>query len=212
MRYLRACAACRIWFPPTHWLCAPCWQALEGEYLSYETTARAEKRLPHFRLMDWHKGNHLLMSRLIDSLKQGGPGFIFKRLGLEMFSRFMPCDLWGRNISPVFIPAPPNSPLIKDHAFCLAQALQFYFGGSLKSLLRKAPHKNPQKRKSRQQRAFIKIKAQEPAPAERPIIFVDDILTTGATARASFHALGAPKNFFIFTLAWRKPPKSAKEE
>ncbi|MDE0119421.1 MAG: hypothetical protein OXM55_05380 [Bdellovibrionales bacterium] len=38
---------------------------------------------------------------------------------------------------------------------------------------------------------------------KKKIIFVDDILTTGATARAAWQALKKPRYFVIFTLAWR---------
>ena len=147
MRHLRACAICQVYFPPSHWLCSLCWEALEREYLSWESAGRAEKTLPHFRLFDWRKDNHRLMSRMADSLKQGGPYFIFRRMGLEMFSRFMPCDLWGRKSSPVFVPAPANSPHVEDHAFMLASALRFYFGGGLKNLLKKESSKGPPKTK-----------------------------------------------------------------
>ncbi len=201
-----------MYFPPTDWLCSMCWKALEREYLSSDNSYRAEKTLPHFHLLSWHEDNRQLLKFFIDSLKQGGPDFIFKRLGLEMFSRFMSFDLWNKKTSPVFAPAPSKSKIKRDHAFMLAQALSFYFGGELRNCLKRAPGALSQKRKSRRDRAFTQMSCEGAPPGNRPVVFVDDVLTTGSTARAAFQALSRPQSFFIFTLAWKRPPPKTNDE
>ena len=117
MKYIRACAVCQSYFPPTDWLCSMCWKVMEREYLCSENSYRVEKTLPHLRLIDWHKDNHQMMQFFINSLKNGGPDFIFKRLGLEMFSRFSYFNLWVKTLFPVFIPAPSRLKTKEDHAF-----------------------------------------------------------------------------------------------
>lgn len=208
MKYIRACAVCNSYFPPTDWLCSLCWKAVEREYLYSEDSYRVEKNFSHLRLMDWAEDNHHLIKFFISSLKQGGPDFLFKRLGLEMFSRFVHFDLWDKKSSPIFIPAPPHKKSQKDHAFQLAEALNFYFGGELKNTLARK-NKKSQKLKSRRQRGDIQMQSQESfCQYNRPIVFVDDVLTTGSTARSAFQALNQPKHFFVFTLAWKRPKSS----
>ena len=204
MKYLRACAVCKMYFPPNNWLCTLCWKAVEREYLCSNTMYRVEKTLPHLRLLDWHEDNQQLIKFFIDSLKQGGPIFIFKRLGLEMFSRFIHIPLWDKKISPVFIPAPPRAKTQKDHAFMLAEALSFYFGGEVKNLLKREQASLSQKKKSKRKRAGVQMKKEGPVPCDQPIVFVDDVLTTGSTARVAFQTLNKPQNFFVFTLVWRR--------
>ena len=205
MKYIRACALCKMYFPPTDWLCSLCWKAVQREYLCSESSYRIEKTLPHLRLLDWHKDNHQLIQLLINSLKQGGPHFIFKRLGLEMFSRFLYLNLWNKKTFPLFIPAPSRLKSKTDHALQLAESLSFYFGGDVKNLLKRGKALGFQKKKTKRQRADIQIQSQGNIPPLRPIVFVDDVLTTGSTARAAFQALNQPKHFFIFTLAWKRP-------
>lgn len=208
MKYLRACAICQTYFPPTEWLCTMCWKALEREYLCSENSYRIEKTLPHLRLMDWHEDNYQLMKYFINSLKQGGPDFIFKRMGLEMFSRFLQFNLWNKKTFPIFIPAPSRTKVKEDHAFKLAEALSFYFGGELKELLSRKKSDSAQKSKSRKKRSLIQMESKALIPKDKLLVFVDDVLTTGSTARAAFQALNKPQDFFIFTLVWKRPAQN----
>lgn len=205
MKYLRACATCHSYLPPCHWLCPYCWRFVEKEYLYLEDCYRVEKKLPHLRLMDWHENNHKLIQSFIQSLKGASPQFIFKKIGLEIFSRFVHFSLWEKKEKPIFIPAPPKKTGRMDHAGNLAKSLSFYFGGEWDQVLARGIDSSFQKRKSKKERTQVSVKRIKDINKNKPIIFVDDVVTTGSTARACWKALDKPENFFIFSLAWKRP-------
>ncbi len=212
LRYVRACAVCQKFYPPADWLCSACWSRLKSELLRPDDVYRAEKNFSHLRLFDWHEENDRFMRRLIDSLKGGGPKFVFGRLGMECFSRFVHTPLWARDERPVFVPAPPRGDPLKDHARRLAEALAARFNGEVCPVLRKKRDDSSQRQKTRRERGLIELSAGEGLKKGAPCVFADDTLTTGATARAAFRALGSPKQFFVFTLAYRRPPESWLED
>jgi predicted amidophosphoribosyltransferase len=68
-----------------------------------------------------------------------------------------------------------------------------------------------QKKKSRTQRFKVSLEwAENFTPTDfrnqsagKTLVFVDDVLTTGATARAAWKTLGKPRDFAVWTLAQR---------
>lgn len=91
-----------------------------------------------------------------------------------------------------------------NHAGRLAAAFAEGAGMHLERGLTGERHR-AQKLLSRRARSEIRFKFCK-APAERPrFLFLDDVLATGATARAVWQALGRPAQFEAWALAYREP-------
>lgn len=204
--YCSCCLNCGSFFVRSGLLCKPCDKTLQRL-----RCAPAQETKPYATraLFEWNPGQSDLLSHLVLSLK--GPGHkkvwsFYASKFAQAFSETLPT---GKKI--YVIPAPANKPNRRDHAYLWAEALASSLGATLLPGLEKAGPggSGKQRRKDRGERALIELKANvnytEGVPfSEAPlIIFADDILTTGATARAAHVALGSPPHFEVWVLAKR---------
>lgn len=200
--WFKSCCVCQLAAPPIYWLCSDCWKKLKYFFLPPQDMIREEKELTHVRLFDWNKENDFFIRLFLNSLKKGGPSFVFNKVILEFLHRIV--QVYPLPLDAILIPAPSRYSF-QDHAFCLASAFAHFSHLQLYNpLLRLSPVGQVQKQRKRQERRQIHfcVKANS-CMNNKKVIFVDDILTTGATARAAYRALEEPKAFVIFTLAWR---------
>ena len=92
-----------------------------------------------------------------------------------------------------------------------AEALSNLMGGKVIACLAREDGSLQQKNKSRKQRFVVSFQWAENITAEDfrskienyRVIFVDDVLTTGSTARSAWKTLGKPKDFAVWTLVQR---------
>ena len=202
--WLRNCSICHLSLSPINWLCTRCWKKIKSLYLLPQDMIRKQEEFTHIRLFDWNKENDFFIRLFLNSLKKGGPSFIFNQIVWDFLHRIVQVLPFPKKA--VLIPAPTRSQVhLRDHAFCLASSFSYFSGAPIKNpLIWLSPLGKEQKQKVKWERKkrFFYVKENFIRNKE-VIIFIDDILTTGATAQAAWKALGEPEQFLALTLAWR---------
>jgi predicted amidophosphoribosyltransferase len=156
-------------------------------------------------LYNWIPDQNRPLSLLLEDLKNGNNPLRSEYFGKKLLFEFLKYRSDFRNV--VVIPAPGRVRGSKDHAFLLASSLAKTSGWELISPLSRTDS-GSQKDKTKQARGTLQFTNFESFSfhrfKERPILFVDDIVTTGATARAAYVALGRPRCFEVLSIAHRK--------
>lgn len=154
---------------------------------------------------EWKPGESDLLSRMFLALKDRRSSGAWT-YHAEQFARQRIGELGQR---PIWIvPAPSRLETQKDHAYLWGEALAYLMGAEFKPCLARASDSH-QRGGDRAERALIEMRLREKytgtlaSSSEALLVFVDDIYTTGATARAAYRALGSPPHFEVWVLAHR---------
>lgn len=188
--------------PPVDLACRSCWQGLTGLMLPAKKLLVEIDPFPVYSLFLWQQ--EWPIGHLLYALKQGGPSEIFHNLARDFLSRRLSRGL-GSNCA--LVPSPPRRVGMKDHAWSFAVELGKGISQQPINILNRDTA-GSQKTRDLAARQRVQMSSSMPVPSHSQVVFVDDVLTTGSTAKAAYKALGRPQAFEVWTLAYR--PKILK--
>ncbi len=192
LNLLRACSYCGSFWGATDLYCERCWQRLENATLRGQSQIQRSYPFPVQALFEWHNPEHELIKNLAYSLKGGWSQSLFLKLAIMLD--------WRWRAPAILIPAPDGG-----HAKAWGNAIREVTGFELINPLI-GIERGKQKLKSKYERRNIQMQANLDLTNDpRHIIFVDDIVTTGATASAAFIAMGRPKKFSVCSIVCNPP-------
>jgi len=183
---MRSCLVCKI--PVRESVCEHC---LAGLFRMREPFHREEDGVAVRALFSWHESTERALPWLVHSLKGQADARVWRPLATMMV------HVLGLPQAEALIPIP------SDHARGLAGALSALTGIPVRAVLR-ATRPSGQKLLDRWQRRSIEFTALD-CTKYTHVILCDDVITTGATARAAFRALGRPGGSAVWCLADRRP-------
>ncbi len=196
--HLRACAHCHLWLGQTDLFCPTCWNLVFKNRIWKKID---EYSLETKSLFCWRQEDAIL-GELIYSLKGGDLADANDRLARSILTSVESHEL----TDVAFVPAPSKNLEQPDHAYMIAKSLSNLSGRPLIKALQRVDE-DSQKQLNRSERLRSKLALNAGFSIEQgriqSIIFIDDVVTTGATAHAAHLALGKPKNFKVWTIAYR---------
>lgn len=162
------------------------------------------KSFEYKSLYNWKK-DEIFLGAILKKLKNNNA----KKETYAFFSALMAEKIisdfkWSFLTSETIIVPAPSANSQADHAFLLASSLGEQLGLKVANLLLRDTSKSSQKQKTKKMRKQIKMKrVVGDIVVPESIIFVDDVITTGATAQAGWEILGFPAKFLAISIAKR---------
>lgn len=195
MSWFRSCAQCSCSWGRTDLFCHSCWEDL-WRSLDFQNKAYPNEQFKTSSLWSWTQ-NHALVATLAHAQK--GRGFSSPRTRIvESYLSL----LGGPKPSCLFYVSKNHK---KDHGYEWALAFAHILQRPIRPLLIDGGENYKSKnRKQRTQSGRVRPAFDVDRNAARGSWFVDDIRTTGATARSAWEALNKPEDFQFVAIIHRE--------
>lgn len=202
-RYLCCCLNCGSFLPSDGCLCVEC----KSRLCIWEKVLedKSPRGLLVRTLYRWAPGRSDVLSKLVLWLKGPRQKEAWAYYAKEMSRRY--CEVLPSGVKIYIVPAPARGDK-KDHARFWAEGLGRALGAEVLPCLKKSQYAS-QRGSDRGTRALIEMELIEKYTDSVDFssqvlwIFADDIVTTGATARAAHITLGSPQHFEVWAFAQR---------
>lgn len=202
LRWLRVCPKCSAMVGPVDGFCSSCLGQVVNNISEPHFTFGFP--FPIWSLLRWSSEAEEV-GQLVKALKGQQNQRAYRILAHEMLKCFRSHRVLRQK--PALFVFPPSKGGVADHAQLLALSLSYWSGIPHINAFASAREQKEQKsldKSGRQGLRFERSHVRLPPSAQNEgIIFVDDLLTTGSTARAAWLALNKPKRFTVWTLACR---------
>lgn len=189
---IRQCAGCGTAWCVQNSLCCVCWDGL-----SQNVQTRPVRRFRQFfnsSVYDWNAKTDRLMRQLAISIKGGG-----NRKLIEFLSEQLAVRVNAGN--SILLVVPPSKNYSSNHATLLARGVARIVGARVLELQFLHTPSSKQALLGRKARMNLELLGSGEGVAKgTDVIFLDDVLTTGATSQAAWRALGKPLRFSALTV------------
>lgn len=207
--YIRICHVCKKYeFQSTSLLCESCKTKLFKQSDLSQKELCLDLGFTVYSWCHWTEDNDSLLRPTIYALKGG----YLKQAIYEL------CTEASLHVSevfknkPILLPAPSKHKHQKDHAYIIAESLAEIFDLKIINAFERVNENTLQKIKSKKQRkqSNLKLNSQLTISDKKILftpdssfIFIDDLITTGSTAKHAFNIIKKHYRFSAFSLFYR---------
>ncbi len=200
LKSIRCCQICGV-FGATSGVCNFCIRQIRP-LLPEKLFSRCQEGLSSKSLFIWDDLEDRWMRSVVHSQKGVGDPSRWKQWASWYIDRILFEEACGELPSYLIVPPSRNFNGI-DHASGWAQALANQIGATVVSPF-KLEGNSEQKRLSLASRDMKRFALKDGIETDvlkmHKFVFVDDVITSGATGKAAYQALGCPEGFMIWTL------------
>lgn len=201
--YIRLCPHCHGWRSTRRALCLKCQETLNSQRLVHKGLAKHAQYFCSVTSLYYFHDSPFL-THLVYILKGAQQEALWCELADTMVTHFNLFNSESVNLKNCALVPAPSRDGQPDHAYFLAKALAELLKTRSYPCLKRTGDEQQKKLNLglRHKRHFTCNEALRPE-WHQPILFVDDVITSGSTAYAAYLALGKPEQFSVWTLLQR---------